>query len=98
MEAVTDGVLLMIVAVLLNHMGLMDALTRHETRNVIVNCAKCLTFWSVLGNSLFAAGLCVVYALSLASVLSYAALWVEAMLNVVSNKYDKLWESINRDR
>lgn len=51
-----DLIYIMLIAVLFNHLGLAEIITFHSKKNVVLNCSKCLTFWTTLGYSLFITG------------------------------------------
>lgn len=73
----------MLIAVLFNHLGLAEIITFHSKKNVILNCSKCLTFWTTLGYSLFIIEQGVIPSLFYSFTLAYLALWVELLLNVL---------------
>lgn len=83
----------MLIAVLFNHLGLAEIITFHSKKNVVLNCSKCLTFWTTLGYSLFITGQGVIPSLFYSFTLAYLALWVE-LLNVFNYYYTKSYGKI----
>lgn len=85
---------IMLIAVLFNHLGLAEIITFHSKKNVVLNCSKCLTFWTTLGYSLFITGQGVIPSLFYSFTLAYLALWVELLLNVFNYYYTKSYGKI----
>lgn len=89
-----DLIYIMFTAVLFNHLGLAELVTFRIKRNVIINCSKCLTFWTTTGYSLFLLEWGVLHSLFAGFVLAYVALWVELALNVLNYYYEKCYGKI----
>jgi hypothetical protein len=89
-----DLIYIMLIAVLFNHLGLAEIITFHSKKNVVLNCSKCLTFWTTLGYSLFITGQGVIPSLFYSFILAYLALWVELLLNVFNYYYTKSYGKI----
>nr|UVN00117.1 MAG: protein of unknown function DUF1360 [Bacteriophage sp.]UWD62286.1 MAG: Protein of unknown function (DUF1360) [Bacteriophage sp.]UWD76849.1 MAG: Protein of unknown function (DUF1360) [Bacteriophage sp.]DAW11920.1 MAG TPA: Protein of unknown function (DUF1360) [Caudoviricetes sp.] len=89
-----DLIYIMLIAVLFNHLGLAEIITFHSKKNVVLNCSKCLTFWTTLGYSLFITGQGVIPSLFYSFTLAYLALWVELLLNVFNYYYTKSYGKI----
>lgn len=92
-----DIVLLILSCVLSNHMGLISAIEETVHRKLpIVNCIKCLTFWSVLFYCLFNSyGVFASIAISFLS--SYLAIWLELFFGFIDVRYEKIFNSIYKD-
>lgn len=73
---------------------LAEIITFHSKKNVVLNCSKCLTFWTTLGYSLFITGQGVIPSLFYSFTLAYLALWVELLLNVFNYYYTKSYGKI----
>ena len=89
-----DLLCIMLIAVLFNHLGLADTVTFHTKRNVLINCSKCLTFWSTLGYSLLVLKWGIILAFLAAFSCTYCALWTELVLNVFNYFYQKTYGKI----
>ena len=89
-----DLIYIMLIAVLFNHLGLAEIITFHSKKNVVLNCSKCLTFWTTLGYSLFITGQGVIPSLFYSFTLAYLALWAELLLNVFNYYYTKSYGKI----
>ena len=89
-----DLLLIMLIAVLFNHLGLADTVTFHTKRNVVLNCSKCLTFWTSLGYSLLVLQWGCIQSIAVSFTLSYLALWVELLLNLLNLIYTKTYGKI----
>ena len=89
-----DVVLVMVVAVLANHMGLIEAIENIVHRKLLVlNCSKCLTFWlSIICCSLES----VQWTLALATsfTAAYTATWLELFFGFLSKQYEKIYYKI----
>jgi hypothetical protein len=79
-----------------NHLGLVTAvetIIRHKLP--VVNCIKCLTFWSVFvygcGNAT-TYGTMAVLAISFLS--AWASIWLDLMMGVIDHIYIKVYEQI----
>lgn len=85
------------VCVTANHLGLVKAVeTVIEYELPIVNCPKCLTWWSVLIYSLFTINnIVAVFAVSF--LASYIAIWLELLEGFIDTLYLKLYEKIYSD-
>lgn len=86
-----------ISSVLFIHLGLGDAISRvTRIKFVLFRCVKCLTFWSVLGYSLFIE-LPLVYSVCIAFVCSYLSLWAELFLGKLADRYEELSENVDAE-
>jgi len=78
------------------HLGLGDTMNKVLRMNfVLFRCVKCLTFWSVLCYSLFI--LNVEQSVCVAFVLSYASLWVELLLSILTIRYEKWYKGLDAE-
>ena len=91
---IADVAAVTLTAVLANHMGLIEAIEgviKHKLP--IINCSRCLTFWSVLCllccNNVAAKPTTIV-ATSFAA--SYAAMWLELLFGIIDKQYDKIYK------
>ena len=85
---------LLFVSVAINHMGLIEAIEeRTGLRLIVVDCVKCLAFWSCLTYNLIIRQP-VILSLAMAFICSYAALWLEMLWGFVDRIYLKCYEKI----
>jgi hypothetical protein len=91
---IADVATVTLVAVLANHMGLIEAIEgviKHKLP--IFNCSRCLTFWSVLCllccNNV-AAKMTTIVATSF--LAAYAATWLELLFGIIDKQYDKIYK------
>ncbi len=91
---VLDVAAVTLAAVLVNHMGLIETIEgiiKHKLP--IINCSRCLTFWSVLCllccNNVAAKPTTIV-ATSFAA--AYAAMWLELLFGIIDKQYDKIYK------
>lgn len=89
-------------AVAVNHLGLVSAIERTvKHRLPIVNCPKCLAFWTVLAYGILTwpdDKLSIIsYPLSIISVAllaAWAAIWLELFMGFIDQLYLKAYEQI----
>lgn len=91
---VLDVAAVTLASVLVNHMGLIEAIEgmiKHKLP--IINCSRCLTFWSVLCllccNNVAAKPTTIVATSFLAA---YAATWLELLFGIIDKQYEKIYE------
>ena len=99
-----DIAAIVFASVTVNHLGLIAAFERTiRHRLPILNCPKCLTFWSVLLYGLasgnysppFREGLGVGLRLLAISILcSYLAVWLELLEGIIDKLYDYVYRKI----
>ena len=86
-----------LAAVLVNHMGLIETIEgiiKHKLP--IINCSRCLTFWSVLAVLITSERtsairhIPVIVATSFAA--AYAAMWLELLFGIIDKQYDKIYK------
>ena len=77
-----------------NHLGLIIAIENVIGRRlVIIDCPKCLTFWSTLLFGLYS-GAGIITTIATALFLAYAAIWVELIMGFIDTLYNKVYEQI----
>ena len=91
-----DVAFLMLAAVLVNHLGLIDAIERVARRELpIINCSKCLSFWSVLVWLCFnmvAAHRHLPVILVTSTIAAFLAPWFELLFGLIGKLYEKIYE------
>lgn len=88
-----DVAMIVVSAVLFNHLGLVEAVEkviRHEIP--IVNCCKCLSFWSVLAFMLFT-GHGFIACIATSFLCAWAAPWIELLFGIIDYYYCKVYEN-----
>ena len=86
-----------------NHLGLIRAVEGviHH-RLPVVNCTKCLTFWSVLAYGVAAANPSFptlhssLRLLAVSFLASYAAIWLELLMYFIDTVYNCIYGTINK--
>ena len=91
-----DVASLTVAAVLVNHLGLIDAIEKVARRELpIINCSRCLTFWSVI------AWLCcttpsaprhIPVILATSTIAAFLAPWLELCFGLIGKLYEKIYE------
>ena len=80
-----------------NHLGLVGAVETLVGKSLpIVNCPKCLTFWSVLLYMIIRTP--ITDALATAFLCAYAATWVELAMYFIDTQYMKLYGKISNHK
>jgi len=97
-----------------NHLGLIAAVERVLHRRLpVVNCPKCLTFWSTLAYLLaclltgddapLRGGLIVAHLpavprmLAVSFLAAYSALWLELIMYFIDTIYNSIYDQISKD-
>ena len=89
-----DIVMLVLSATLVNHLGLIEAIEGVAKMEIpIVNCPKCLSFWSVLIYSLLV-GMPPIASVAVSFMCAYAALWLVLLYGYIDTLYNKCYENI----
>lgn len=85
---------ILFVCVTMNHLGLVKAVEAVMERELpVINCVKCLTFWSELAYLSFT--LCdIPLVLAISFLCSYLAIWLELFEGIIDTLYTKLYEKI----
>lgn len=82
------------VCVTANHLGLVKAIEDTFDKELpIINCAKCLSFWSVL-TYCCVCRYAITTTLAISFLSSYLALWLELLEAYIDKLYMKLYEKI----
>ena len=83
-----------------NHLGLIAAIERLiRHRLPVLNCPKCLTFWSTFllgmsGDGFSAHPSCLARLLAISILCSYLAVWLELLEGYTDTLYSKLYDNI----
>ena len=79
-----------------NHLGLVAAIERTvKHRLPIVNCPKCMTFWTVLAYGVWNVGIPdLPPTIAVALLAAWAAIWLELFMGFVDQLYLKAYEQI----
>lgn len=89
-----DIACLVVACTLVNHLGLVDAVEGVINRKLpVVNCPKCLTFWSGLAYLLFNR-MPVIQSIAIALLMSYAALWLWLSMGYLDSLYNWIYGKI----
>lgn len=83
----------MVGATLAQHLGLSEAIVGVVSK--VSRCPKCLSFWAVLAVLLLLNAHPIV-AIGLALVCAYLSNWLGLILMLLANKYNDLWERVNK--
>lgn len=91
-----DIVSIVFVCVTINHLGLVNAIediVKHKLP--VLNCPKCLTFWSVLIYGAWVVGFSdILPLLAISFLASYIAIWIELTEGLIDTLYLKVYEKI----
>ena len=93
MNCVGIAMLTMIVATLAVHLGLPDAIAKVVSK--VMQCHKCLTFWSTLivltylGTDVFIAALLSIFA-------AYMSDWFGMLLVMLNKLSDQIWQRLRK--
>ena len=80
------------------HLGLGDTICKIIRYNfVLFQCIKCLTFWSVLGY-LIINTTNIITSVTIAFICAYIALWIDLLLSLIAQKYEKYYESMGTEK
>jgi len=97
MNELEDIGLLILSCVLINHMGLISAIEEVINKRLpIVNCIKCLTFWSVLIFCLLSKS-DIIISIPISFLSAYIAIWLELFFGYIDTCYEKIYNSIYKD-
>ena len=81
-----------------NHLGLVSAIERTvKHRLPIVNCPKCMTFWTVLGYGILTGSdhfEDTIELVAVALLAAWAAIWLELAMGFIDRLYLKAYEQI----
>lgn len=89
----SDIAMIVFSATCANHMGLVEAVEGVIKHKIpIVNCSRCLTFWSTLAYTLLS-GWSVIPSVAVSFAAAYVAMWLELGLGLIDILYNKTYES-----
>ena len=89
-----DIAMLVLSAVLANHLGLIEAVEKVIRHKIpILNCAKCLSFWSVLAYCFITCHNAIA-SVAISFVCAYLAVWLELLCGVIDTLYNKMYETL----
>ena len=100
-----DIACIVFVCTAVNHLGLISAIERVIKHSLpVINCPKCLTYWSVLLYGIttvpcdFSQGLTILPLLLAISLLcSYLAIWLELIMYAIDTLYNKIYGIIEKE-
>ena len=88
-----DVAMLVFTAVMINHLGLIEAVEKIINHEIpIVNCCKCLSFWSVLAYMLLT-GHGFITCIATSFLCAWAATWIELLFGIIDYYYCKIYEN-----
>ena len=94
---ITEAAMVLVCSVLFIGMGLSGEIQRIAGISLkILNCPKCLTFWSCL-LFLLANRHPVLPSVAASFIASYAAMWLTLALDAATVKYNRLYEKITQN-
>lgn len=80
------------------HLGLGQTICRMMRREIVIlNCVKCLTFWSVLAYTLIRQDISLEWCIAEAFGCSYASLWIDLFFNKMRIRYEKEWRLLDAE-
>ena len=94
---VMDVAAIVIICVLANSMGFVDAVEgviRYKFR--ILSCVKCSVFWSTLIYFILMREP-IVQSVATSFVLSYVALWIDLLIGYINKLYGTIYDKITRE-
>ena len=82
-----------------NHLGLIKAIERViRHRLPVVNCPRCLTFWSVFAYGIatvpYISSQIVARMLAISLLCSYLAIWLELLMYAIDTLYNRIYVKI----
>ena len=82
------------ICVTANHLGLVKAIEDTINKELrIVNCPKCMTFWSALAYSVITSRNAIT-SLAISFFAGYLAIWMELLEGLIDRLYDKIYDKI----
>ncbi len=83
--------MILFVAVSVNHLGLIKAIEDILHINLpVINCCKCLSFWSCL----FYLEIPLLQRLAMSLLAAYLAVWVELGMGFIDSLYNRIYDKI----
>ena len=82
-----------------NHLGLIKAIEGIVKREIlIINCPRCLTFWSVFAYGIatapYVSPQIVARLLAISLLCSYLAIWLELLMYAIDTLYNRIYVKI----
>lgn len=94
---ITDIASVIFVCVTANHLGLVSAIEDVAGRSIpVLNCPKCLTFWTTAILCFFTHGMNIQVTLAVSLLASYTAIWLELAEGFIDILYIKLYGKIDK--
>ena len=91
---ITDIASLVFISVTANHLGLIKAIEEVFDRELpIINCCKCLSFWSVLTYATITSH-DLIASLAVSFIASYGAIWLELLEGYIDILYQNIYDEI----
>ena len=96
----TDIASIVFACTTVNHLGLVSAIgSAIKHRLWILDCPKCLSFWSVLvyglsGDGMAANPSCLARLLAISILSAYIAIWLELLESIIDRLYDYIYGKI----
>ena len=92
----SEAAMIMFSCVAVNHLGLVGKLEEIMGELPIINCPKCLTFWSVLAYMMLHVGFTDMTKVIAASFLfAYLSLWLQLLLAFTDRIFSYLYGKIH---
>lgn len=89
------ALMLMVIVVLANHLGLIEAIEKvTHYKFKILGCSKCGTFWLSLV-ALLVEGMPIIESVTMSIVAAYVALWLELFLAIMAKWYESTYDKIS---
>ena len=92
---ILDVAAVTLAAVLANHMGLIEGIEGViEHKLPIINCSRCLTFWSVLICLVCCRTTAIHWTTIVATsfAAAYAAMWLELLFGIIDKQYERIYK------
>lgn len=92
---VKTALIVMMVAVLAQHLGLSEAIAAVVSK--VMKCPRCLSFWTVLF-VLVILGCDLFIAVGLSILMAYLSIWSGLLLMMLNDLYETLWQRLKKRR
>lgn len=93
-----DIACIVFVCTAVNHLGLIGKLEEMWRKLPILDCPKCLTFWSVLVYELWCVGFSdIPTVLAISFLCSYLAIWLELIMYAIDTLYNRIYGIIENN-
>lgn len=88
-----DIACIVFVCTAMNHLGLIKAIEDVSKMEIpIINCPRCLTYWSVFAYELWYVGLSdIPMVLAISFLCSYLAIWLELIMYAIDTLYNRIY-------